>query len=99
MSPGSGHVAPSRVVAAMAHNPNVRKGETNDDAVKLHLTKSGVGCSVLQHLRSLGYEVSAINPRHGMVRCLPVSSSVIAPDHDSTAIKYHRHRLQRGGAD
>lgn len=90
-------VPPSRVVAALSHNPNVRKGEVRDDAVRLYLTNTGIGNTVLQHLRSLGYEIVSISPRFGTVRCLPTNSSVVAPGYDSTAVEYHRSRLITDG--
>lgn len=87
-------VSPNRVAAGLAHNPNVRTAETTDDSVTLRLTNSGIGHTVLQHLRSFGYEVISISPRFGTVRCVPTAKPIVAPKHDSTAVQYHRHRLR-----
>lgn len=94
---GTTPVSPSRLVAALAHNPNVRKGHAGDDAVQLYLTNQGIGHTVLQHLRALGYEAVSINPRFGMVRCVPVDNSVVAPKHNGDAVEHHRGRLVTDG--
>lgn len=88
---------PTRVVAGLTHNPNVRKGEIRDGTVKLHLTNSGIGHTVLQHLRFMGYEVVSISPRFKTVRCVPVGKPTVAPKDQSRSIEFHRGRLLSDG--
>jgi hypothetical protein len=83
----------SRVVAALAHNPNVRRGEIRDgDRLRLYLTNSGISHHVLRHLRALGWEVIGITPRFGSVTCKPVTDRAATPKTDTLAVQKHRGR-------
>lgn len=92
----------SRVIAALAHNPNVRRGEVKyGDRLTLYLTNSGISHHVLRHLRALGWEVIGISPRSGSVTCKPATHRMATPKTDTLAVEKHRGRriVTDGGSD